>query len=282
LGRRIRLISFASFPRHFRLFQAFRIVTSMPVVLLKSATKQILHVAKRSIGGSVGRSSSFSEKNERSRHSFGYDRSRQSSFERMNQSGPITYGPRELSSLNETERLGECSIVNEMSREYEDFEETSPSCKREPIKKPKKDIDGDVSRMHFQDMFGLRSFGASKSPVPDRDDTSSSRIAGFFRRKRESNDSLTGSTASEDHTREHRVPFFFRKRSDVTNSSGEDEDDWPRSLGLFGGSSSNKNKSVKGTGDEKEKHPKESGVRKCLSALKRHASGSSQGSMSSN
>jgi len=205
----------------------------MPVVLLKTATQQILHAAKRSIS-SAGKSSSFADSADHGRYSFGNDRSRQSSFERMNHSMPA-----ELTSLSETERLKE---VDEVNREHGDAALQSPPCNRGAIKKSKKELDGDVSRPHFQNMFSLRSFGASKSTTPaiDRDDSSSSRIAGFFRRKRESNDSLGGSTVGEDHTREHRVPFFFRKRSDVSSTSKDDDDDWPRSLGIFGGASNKK------------------------------------------
>lgn len=271
----------------------------MPVVLLKSAKKQIQE-SLRSFTGSVGRSSSFSDNKEPSSgrpSSFGYERSRQSSFERLNQSGPVSYnyGTNSIADLSsDPTRLRTCSVVDELSREYEDYEgcegQLSPSSqRREPIKKPKKEPDGDT-RMHFHGLFNLRSFGASKSPSPnpERDDSSSHRLTDFFRRRRESNDSLTGSTASDEMRADHhRAKFFFRKKSsDISNTSGEEEEDWPRSLGLFGGgsSSSHVKKSSEDDGDGKEQHQHHrkhgGGVRKCLSVLKRHASGSSHGSAS--
>jgi len=255
----------------------------MPVVLLKSATKQIQE-GLRSIAGSVGRSGSFG--NDRSAEpsrnsSFGHDRlSRQSSVERMDRSGhKHTYASPDISPPIQE---GRCLVVAERGKDSEDDDDTckSPSTGNpDSPKKPRdaqwKEPDGDTARTQFQNLFSLRSFGSGKSPSPEpaRDDSSASRLASFFRRKRESNDSLTGSTASEEMKHERRMPYFFRKKSDVSNTSVEDEEDLPRSMRVFGGSCSSSKKNT----EENRGKSQGCAVKKDLSALKRRASASSHG-----
>jgi len=267
---------------------AFRIVTSMPVVLLKSATKQIqegLQAAKRSIAESVGRSGSFSDK---SRGSTGTsDPSRTPYSERSSRS--FNFSPNVSPDPHHNTLQWSLSGVDEaVSQEIEACKESFDSSPKSPRaraaslptedpKTPKDTRSGeesnrDTSRAHFPNILGLRSFGSSKSPVP-HESSSPNILPAFLRRKRESNDSLGGSTGSDEVKHDARVPFFFRKRSDMSATSGEEEDDWPRSTGMFGGGG------IKKVTEESngEKHEKggQGVICKSLSALKRRASGSS-------
>jgi len=257
---------------------AFRIVTTMPVTLLKSASKQIhegFQAAKHRLSSttsSLGRSGSFSDRTDRSRNSsFGYS------------SPPISAS---------TAKALDLGCLSEARSEEEES----------PRNSPKKAVPG---------------FPSARSPVPDTPgatSTLSPRIAIpnvfvppiFGKMRRESDMSMSSDEVpkqqasnrpSTEESNVRTVPFFFRKRSsDMSITSVEEEDRKPSQgahgdgegssttarFGLFSNIKAVRPPGTKATDGSTEETTKRSGVgsvfRRSLSALKRPSPAKDSGS----
>jgi serine/threonine protein kinase len=208
----------------FFLFKAFRIVTSMPAVLLKSASKQLqegFQAARQRLSiGSIGKSSSFSDRQEKINRKNSFEKHGHTSWNGHSSYNGSFSGNESFNRSSESFQSPEFPVViAENSHECDDVDEMSAQDlvegMRERRRKAGIEGKGDWPKSIFPGIPGIADRDSDES------DHFSSKMPLAFPRKKP----LESSEDIKTPTAQRMSLFFGRKRSDVSSMSIDEESD---------------------------------------------------------